>query len=982
MAQRCSVCSRVNPDEARYCYHDGAVLAGGNGYAGPVAVGSQSFPSPFVFPSGRACRTFDELVLGCEADWEGARDILRRGYLEGFLAATGRADLAAVARKASGETDIDRALDELLSKLPGDIREGPQLRVEPMEVNLGRVPRGEDRQFDLLIENQGMGLLSGAVTVSGAPWLLLGEGMGAPRKVFQCRSEFRLPVRVNSRALRANVQPAEGKLIVSCSGGSAIVNVRVEVPVVPFPDGPLAGATSPRQLASKAKADPKKAAPYFEKGAVATWYENNGWTYPVQGPSSSGLGAIQQFFEALGLVTPPKVEISERSVHLYGSPGEALERVLVLQAAEPRPVFAHATTGVPWLRIGRIQLEGRTARVPLRIPEVPSRPGELLTGKVLVQSNGNQRFVVQVSLGVLGTSKARPTPAPATRPPTAAPAPTPAPVAAPPAPARPSHGLPAYLSSPPPQRQAPPTAQPTWPAVPGYVVVEAPETVRVPPAQMEAVLPAPEQELAEVLPAAVEVAPQRREPILDVLPASPHDEVDRRRRSREIAPAVLVLPFVALVFALLATLLHDLLLPADTDAAAGPIDPTPVIAVRFHDGPKEEGGAAIPMPMPTMRFGVVMLGEKDPARPGHNKRLTFDEWGRSNNTCIRIDKQDVIFGQQGGTWVEREQPLGEDISGRKRDGLASVWEHTASRVIVTQEVEVVPGEQSRKLDTCLIRYILENRDRQQHRAGIRFMLDTFIGANDGVPFTIPSATGLCDTSRVFATAPEVPDFIEALEKDDLLHPGTVAHLQLRLGGQIEAPSRVTLGGWPNLGFQQFHQKPEYQRAHAQNTLWDVPVVGMRELDELARTMKPPQSADPDSAVVMYWGERLLPAGERRVVGFAYGLGTVSSAESGGRLLLTVGGQLVKNGEFTLTALVANPVRGEHLTLELPSGFTLVSGTAEQPVPPVPAGAARAASPVTWRIRAGGDGRYELRVRSSEGTTQRVTVRIRTRGVFD
>ena len=49
----------------------------------------------------------------------------------------------------------------------------------------------------------------------------------------------------------------------------------------------------------------------------------------------------------------------------------------------------------------------------------------------------------------------------------------------------------------------------------------------------------------------------------------------------------------------------------------------------------------------------------------------------------------------------------------------------------------MPGEQSRRLDTCLVRYVIENTDVRSHRVGLRFMLDTFIGANDGVPFTIP-----------------------------------------------------------------------------------------------------------------------------------------------------------------------------------------------------------------------------------------------------
>ncbi len=157
--------------------------------------------------------------------------------------------------------------------------------------------------------------------------------------------------------------------------------IRAEVPVRPFPDGALAGAVSPRQIAEKAKANTKGAAPFFEKGAVAAWYESNGWTYPVQGPASSGLGAIQQFFEALGLVKPPTVEISEQSVSLQGAPGVSLEHDLIVRAHEARPVFAYATTGAPWLKIGRVHLDGRTAHIPLKVPNVPARPGNAWKGK-------------------------------------------------------------------------------------------------------------------------------------------------------------------------------------------------------------------------------------------------------------------------------------------------------------------------------------------------------------------------------------------------------------------------------------------------------------------------------------------------------------------------------------------------------------------------------------------------------------------------
>ena len=60
-----------------------------------------SFVAPFVFPSGRACWTFDELALACQDDWTAAVELLRVGALEAFMGGIGRHDLAASAREAA-----------------------------------------------------------------------------------------------------------------------------------------------------------------------------------------------------------------------------------------------------------------------------------------------------------------------------------------------------------------------------------------------------------------------------------------------------------------------------------------------------------------------------------------------------------------------------------------------------------------------------------------------------------------------------------------------------------------------------------------------------------------------------------------------------------------------------------------------------------------------------------------------------------------
>src|SRR5579864_8578243 len=85
----CRNCSRINPPEAQFCYWDGAVLDGRGQARGPIAVGIQPFHSPFVFPSGRQCRNFDELMLACYGEWNDAGDLLREGYLESFFSALG-----------------------------------------------------------------------------------------------------------------------------------------------------------------------------------------------------------------------------------------------------------------------------------------------------------------------------------------------------------------------------------------------------------------------------------------------------------------------------------------------------------------------------------------------------------------------------------------------------------------------------------------------------------------------------------------------------------------------------------------------------------------------------------------------------------------------------------------------------------------------------------------------------------------------------
>ena len=358
---------------------------------------------------------------------------------------------------------------------------------------------------------------------------------------------------------------------------------------------------------------------------------------------------------------------------------------------------------------------------------------------------------------------------------------------------------------------------------------------------------------------------------------------------------------------------------------------------------------------------------RNPLDPKRLKRLTYDELGRSNNTCLRIDGAEQLFGHAPGRWRAAAESLGKGERGRPRVGLRSVWALEAVGLVVTQQVEVVPGDLTRLLDTCFVRYTIENRDGKAHRVGLRVLLDTYIGANDGVPFLVPGASTLCDSLLRF-DGDAVPEFIQALEREDLQNPGTVAYLRFRTGGNLETPSRVTLGAWPDA---RLADRPGGTGAKSQLTGWDVPVLPMKSL--------PPG----DSAVTLYWGERPLAPGGRREVGFSYGLGNLAGGEGKGRLAVAVGGAFVPGGRFAVTAYVSQPGADESLALELPEGFTLVEGEARRPVPPLPPGSATRHSPVTWQVRAPASaGRFRLRVTSSNGLSQSQEIVIRSQRLFD
>src|SRR5438067_354836 len=114
----------------------------------------------------------------------------------------------------------------------------------------------------------------------------------------------------------------------------------------------------------------------------------------------SGMGAVQQFFEALGVARPPQVQVNPTSLSFEGKPGKVFEATLEVVSAERKVVYGWATSDRYWATVGKTKLTGRSAVIPIAIT-VPDRKGTQ-EGKFTVVGNGQQKFVVPVKVAVIG----------------------------------------------------------------------------------------------------------------------------------------------------------------------------------------------------------------------------------------------------------------------------------------------------------------------------------------------------------------------------------------------------------------------------------------------------------------------------------------------------------------------------------------------------------------------------------------------------
>jgi WD40 repeat protein/tRNA A-37 threonylcarbamoyl transferase component Bud32 len=171
------------------------------------------------------------------------------------------------------------------------------------------------------------------------------------------------------------------------------------------------------------------------------------------------------------------------------------------------------------------------------------------------------------------------------------------------------------------------------------------------------------------------------------------------------------------------------------------------------------------------------------------------------------------------------------------------WSWSVGKVHVSQTAKLVRDTRGLP-QAVVIAYHIENQDDRPHVVGIRHTMDPMVTAEGGRFLALPGKENVV-ASALELNGANVPSVLRIWEKRNPAGPGLTAHLALRAGPGQEPPDRVLLTRLP---------EPKLLAS------W---------------TVEPSEFTD-DPAVILYWQPRALRPGERRVVGYRYGLVEVST----------------------------------------------------------------------------------------------------------
>lgn len=330
--------------------------------------------------------------------------------------------------------------------------------------------------------------------------------------------------------------------------------------------------------------------------------------------------------------------------------------------------------------------------------------------------------------------------------------------------------------------------------------------------------------------------------------------------------------------------------------------PAPIVAlqnefirIRVNPGPNEAG-----------RFAVDTTGG-DPSRStDDNKVLIYgsrEPW--TSFTTVLVDGAPQVFGGPTSRRAGLSAPATNLTDGPRVAGDSVIGTARAGDIEITQEIAFARSPTTRVNDAARISYRITNRGPREHLVGLRVMLDTMLGSNDGAPLRAGSQA--VDKATQLAGA-DLPDFWQAF--DSLSQPAVISQGTLRAPG-LTPPDRLEMADWGT-----FADAP-----------WEFPFPSGADFTRRGEEAQ-------DTAVTLYWSPRPLAPGDSRTYSTLYGVGGVSLSPAQLSLGLTAPAEVDFHYDeprpFAVVAYVENSggfdSRGTKLSLGLSEGLALAEGS--------------------------------------------------------
>lgn len=361
------------------------------------------------------------------------------------------------------------------------------------------------------------------------------------------------------------------------------------------------------------------------------------------------------------------------------------------------------------------------------------------------------------------------------------------------------------------------------------------------------------------------------------------------------------------------------------------------VQIRVTNTPAEQG-----------RFAIETTGG-DPSRDNDDKQPLI--YGRpipwTSYTTVRIDGQNYVFG---GATKKRAGKTGRYavVHEQSVTNNAIVTRTTLDGIEVTQRLSLFRNPLSRVMDTVLIEYRLRNVSERSKTLGLRMMLDTLLGQNDGAPFRLKEHAYQSEQEFVGKGIAPYWQVFDSLKNPAVIAQGVVSDSE----SGIVAPDRVLLSNWGLLA----------------DNPWTFPY-------QEGRSFVREGELELDTALAMFWNEQVLAPGESRTVQTLYGLGGVSLAPGELSLGLAMVSELdvLSREPQLLVAYVMNnggyDSNDTRLYVELPEGLDIVEGTKALTLGPLLVGESRQLAIMVQATEALKTGTYPIVVKAESSNLE-------------